>query len=234
MEQSWAKERLMKASPVEKEAYCPSLKALWETFMEKDEATLARSHFTEEEKNAFRYPRYEYHYVCLAAGYDLIKPRFHDEYVFISSCVTPIEHCLERLEEYVRRRNGEKPKLPDHPLFHLHALKGALPNTYGILAYYEQVEAVIGRLVVAPAHRIVQLRRMLRLSYNEGVEAVKASPRRKYREQMSDRDVLEVCKAIHTHLQHARSYSCHSTMIAAAERRHAAMIVSGRSHQPQS
>jgi hypothetical protein len=225
---SWAKE-----SPSEEETFCPSLKALWETFMEKDESILARSTFTEEEKNAFRYPRYEHHYVCLATGYELIKPRFHDEYVFVSSCVTPIEHCLDRLEEYVRRRNGEKPQLPDHPLFHLHFPKSTLPDTYGILAYYEQVEAVIGRLVIAPAHKIVQLRRILRFSYDEGVEAVRASLRREYREHMSDRDVEEVCKAIHAHLQHARSYSCHSTMVAAAERRHAAMIANGRNRQPQ-
>lgn len=233
MGHSWAKEKLMKASPMDEGAYCPSLKALWETFMEKDEAILARSTFTEEEKNAFRYPRYEHHYVCLATGYEMIKPRFHDEYVFVSSCVTPIEHCQDRLEEYVRRRNGEKPQLPDHPLFHLHALKGTLPNAYGVLAYYEQVEAVIGLLVVAPAHGVVQLRRMFRSSYDEGVEPVRASLRPKYREQMSDKEIEEICKAIHAHLPHARFYSCHSAIVAAAARRHAAMISSGRTRQPK-
>ncbi|MGV8080014.1 MAG: hypothetical protein AB2L22_08155 [Syntrophales bacterium] len=236
---SWAKEAIGKVIPIEasqmdENDYNPSLDALWKTFMEKDEACLARSTFTDEEKNAFRYPRYEHHYVCLATGYELIKPRFHDEYVFVSSCISPIEHCLDRLEEYVRRRNGEEPQMPDHPLFHLQASKGTLPNTYGILAYYEQVDAVVGQLVNIPAHGVVQLRRMLRRSLDEGLMAVKASLRPEYREQMSDKDVEHVCRAIHAHLQHARFYSYHSTMVAAAERRHAGMITTNRSRHPQS
>jgi hypothetical protein len=124
--------------------------------------------------------------------------------------------------------------MPDHPLFHLNAPEGTLPHTYGILAYYEQVDAVIGQLVVDPAHGIVQLRRILHRSLDEGLMAIKASLRPKYREQMSDKDVEEVCRAIHAHLQHAKYYSCHSTMVAAAERRHAAMINSGGSRHPQS
>ncbi|MGV8080330.1 MAG: hypothetical protein AB2L22_09765 [Syntrophales bacterium] len=236
---SWAKEAIGKVIPIEasqmdENDYNPSLDALWKTFMEKDEACLARSTFTDEEKNAFRYPRYEHHYVCLATGYELIKPRFHDEYVFVSSCISPIEHCLDRLEEYVRRRNGEEPQMPDHPLFHLQASKGTLPNTYGILAYYEQVDAVVGQLVNIPAHGVVQLRRMLRRSFDEGVIAVKASLRPEYREQMSDKDVEHVCRAIHAHLLHAKYYSYHSTMVAAAERRHAAKIPSGGSRRSQS
>jgi hypothetical protein len=235
---SWAKEAMGKVIPIEESQvdendYNPSLNALWETFLEKDEAILARSTFTEEEKNAFRYPRYEYHYVCLAKGYELIQPRFHDEYVFISSCAIPIEHCLDRLEEYVRRRNGEEPQMPDHPLFHLHDLIDTLPNTHGILAYYEQVDAVIAQLVNTPAHGVVQVRRMLRRSLEEGVMAVKASLRPEYREQMSDKDVEQLCRAIHAHLQHARFYSYHSIMVAAAERRHAGIITTNRSCHPQ-
>ncbi len=162
------------------------------------------------------------------------QARFHDEYVFVSSCISPIEHCLDRLEEYVRRRNGEEPQMPDHPLFHIQASKGTLPNTYGILAYYEQVDAVVGQLVDVPAHGVVQLRRMLRRSLDEGVMAVKASLRPKCREQMSDKDVEHVCRAIHAHLLHAKYYSYHSTMVAAAERRHAAKIPSGGSRRSQS
>lgn len=74
-----------------------------------------------------------------------IKPANHQELVFaIASGLhyTPQNHIVD---EYVRRKNGEKSQLPDHPIFGKIIGRHA-PDTQRILIYKEQIEDLLWRL----------------------------------------------------------------------------------------
>jgi hypothetical protein len=78
-------------------------------------------------------------------AYDVINPSCYEDLAFVVACGKH-HTCHELPDEYVRRRNGLKPLLPDHPIFALDHGYG-LPDTKRILIYTEQIDCLLIELV---------------------------------------------------------------------------------------
>jgi len=65
----------------------------------------------------------------------------------------------EIVEEYVRRRNGNRPLMPDHPTLSLEGL--GMPETYRLLIFREQVTKLMETLTHLPSDKSDRLRKDL-------------------------------------------------------------------------
>ena len=65
----------------------------------------------------------------------------------------------EIVEEYVRRRKGDRPLMPDHPILSLEGL--GMPETYRLLIFREQVTKLIETLTHLPSDKSDRLRKDL-------------------------------------------------------------------------
>ena len=78
-------------------------------------------------------------------AFDVINPSCYEDLAFVVACGKH-HTCHEFPDEYVRRRNGLKPLMPDHPIFALDDGYG-LPDTKRILIYTEQIDCLLIELV---------------------------------------------------------------------------------------
>jgi len=78
-------------------------------------------------------------------AFDVINPSCYEDLTFVVACGKH-HACHELPDEYVRRRNGLKPLLPDHPIFQLEHGYG-LPDTKRMLIYTEHIDCLLIKLV---------------------------------------------------------------------------------------
>lgn len=84
----------------------------------------------------------------LSYAFAAINPQSYDEFTFVTTCRWNASR--EFADEYVRRKNGRTPQLPDHPLFSLHWC--LMPDTRRILVFREQIESLF-TVLMAPQKR---------------------------------------------------------------------------------
>lgn len=81
----------------------------------------------------------------LTYAFEKICPTNHQEMAFVVACGTNTQPLNHIIDEYARRRKGEKSHLPDHPLMALN--EWGLPDTQRILIFREQIEALLKELI---------------------------------------------------------------------------------------
>jgi len=102
-----------------------------------------------------------------------IKPSNHQEKAFVVACGTtpwPYNHIVD---EYVRRRKGEKPLLPDHSMLELKTL--SIPSTHRILIFKEQFVGLLTELTGRKSIDVIEMYYAIlnnSLSYEEFIKAV--------------------------------------------------------------
>lgn len=80
----------------------------------------------------------------LAYAFNKINPSNHVEEAIAVTCSTSYQPVYHIVDEYVRRKNREKPLLPDHPVMMLKAW--GVPDTYRMLIFREQINALLAEL----------------------------------------------------------------------------------------
>jgi hypothetical protein len=77
-------------------------------------------------------------------AFEVLKPEDHQDLAFIvATCgFTPMKHLID---EYKRRKNGQRSLYPDHPVLEL--TEYGVPNTYRIIVYDEQLEALFQEII---------------------------------------------------------------------------------------
>lgn len=84
----------------------------------------------------------------LSDAFEIINPKTYEEYILVGACVW--DATREYAAEYVRRKTGNPPILPDHPIF---ALDWRItPDTQRLLVFKEQIETLIC-VIMEPASR---------------------------------------------------------------------------------
>lgn len=126
-----------------------------------------------------------------------IKPANHQELVF---AVTSGLHYIPQnhiVDEYVRRRNGEKSQLPDHPIFK-EAIVYRAPDTQRILIYAEQIEelllALTGKysLITFDMRCRISSRKLKRLSMEEFLSLIDGY----WHKELSNKEMKYIYNAI--------------------------------------
>jgi len=84
----------------------------------------------------------------LSYAFATINPQSFDEFTFVATCRGNASR--EFADEYVRRKNGRIPQLPDHPLFSLDWC--IMPDTKRILVFREQIESLL-TVLMEPQNR---------------------------------------------------------------------------------
>jgi len=83
----------------------------------------------------------------LIYAFEKIKPTNHLEETIVVACAMSMQSVYNIVDEYVRRRKGEAPRLPAHSAM---LLKGwGVPDTYGILLFREQISALLAEVTGA-------------------------------------------------------------------------------------
>lgn len=80
----------------------------------------------------------------LVYAFEKINPSNHLEGAVAVACSMSYEPICHLVDEYVRRRNREKPRLPDYPEIDLKAW--GIPDTYRMLIFHEQLHALLAEL----------------------------------------------------------------------------------------
>ena len=132
----------------------------------------------------------------LSYGLDRIKPANHQELAFIVACGTYHHSSSMRhiIDEYARRKDGKKPKTPDHPIL---ALKEwGLPDTQRILIFKEQVVALFRQLTGCAEWGWQQKYRILTLAKDGIWKFLRVIMVNPYQRELSDEEVKDICEAI--------------------------------------
>lgn len=81
----------------------------------------------------------------LIYAFEKIKPVNHLEETIAVACAMSMQPVCKIVDEYARRRKGEAPRLPAHPVTMLKAW--GVPNTYGMLIFREQIDALLAGII---------------------------------------------------------------------------------------
>lgn len=149
----------------------------------------------------------------LSYGFDRIKPANHQELAFIVACGTYPSSMRHIIDEYARRKNGKKPKAPDHPIL---ALKEwGLPDTQRILIFKEQVVALFKQLTCCAEWGWQQKYRILMME-DTSWKFLKVIMIHDYQRELSDEEVKDICEAIIYTKYKWKPYAWCSTMVTRA------------------
>lgn len=77
----------------------------------------------------------------LTYAYNAIKPSNHIEMAMVVACGKHYQPFNHIVDEYVRRKNGKQPTLPDHPILALETW--GVPYTHRVLIFREQMDALL-------------------------------------------------------------------------------------------
>lgn len=142
-----------------------------------------------------------------------VRPRSHVEAAFCVRCARPYP-TAELVDEFVRRRRGGPPELPDHLVL---ALEGwGLPETQRMLVFREQLETLFRELTgLGPAaalrlHHQIWRRRA-------GIEELRAALGDRWR-GLGAEELQVVFDAIRTYQGSAMRYTWCSTLVDRAQR----------------
>ncbi len=143
-----------------------------------------------------------------------VRPTNHEELSFIIAVGPKRYPCRDLVDEYARRRDGLSPKLYDHPLLALD--RWAMPHTYRIPIYREQLVALIKELTDMPERDAVTLiSRYMRCRADIPPLESMASPI--YRENLTRKEFAELDHIIRTYGWRSTLYTWCSTMASRAE-----------------
>jgi len=98
------------------------------------------------------------------------------------------------IDEYARRKNGKKPKAPDHPIL---ALKEwGLPDTQRILIFKEQVVALLKQLTCCDIYGWRKMYLKLTLTEDRSWKDLKGILVDSYQRRFSDEEVKDIYEVI--------------------------------------
>jgi len=150
---------------------------------------------------------------------DQIKPSNHQELAFVVACGNQGQRFNFIVNEYVKRRNGEKSLLFDHPILALETW--GRPNTQRILIFKEQIQTLLSELTgltenyklyrkLLWGHRIKRLNpnTYKGISLNEFHDVLS----KKYRQLLNDNEIMMIYYTLINHISFARPYTWCSTM----------------------
>ena len=145
----------------------------------------------------------------MSYAFSKIEPSNHLEEAIAVACGVSCMTELGVVDDYVKRKNGEAPQLPDHPVFALKAW--AVPDTRRLLIFREQVEALLGELT---GTSLREGRALCKKLLKPGIEKheLSAMLRDTYRE-MNPRDIGMICDAALFYAPYTISYQWCSTII---------------------
>jgi hypothetical protein len=143
---------------------------------------------------------------------DVIRPRTHVEAAVCVRLAKPYS-TAELVDEYVARRRGEPPRLPDHPALALE--RWGLPSTHRMLMFREQVEALFMELT--RKGRVAALELQARIwRWQAGLDELRAALDGVWRD-LSEPELERILEAIHLY-QGASLYAWCSAIVDRAQR----------------
>ena len=178
----------------------------------KDEYIKALIKVLDEQASHDRYSLSSKQIDNLVYAFGRINPTNHQEMAFVAACSMNFQALNHIVDEYVRRRDGKKSVLPDHPVLAIE--KWAQPDTKRILIFTEQFEAVIGELTSRPGRELFY--KALRHELNE--DSFYSLLNKRYRQGLSRDEFKAIYSAIMFYAPLRRPYACCSTMASRAAR----------------
>lgn len=147
-------------------------------------------------------------------AFNQIKPTNHQELAYVvacSICLLPLDLVKIIADEYVRRRSGEKAALPDHPI--LDIKEYGMPDTYRILIYKEQMEALLRKITGQTSVPVADMHRKIRAGmwyYKDLLAAIS----KENLELLSTKEIETIDSAISVYRNFHCPYSYCSTVAA--------------------
>lgn len=149
---------------------------------------------------------------AMTYAYNKIKPQNHLEYTIVTACSTKYVYEIGLIDEYVRRKNGQKPELFYHPVFDLE--KRCLPTTYGLLFFRDHAICLLQELTSAMTPKATAYYYELmkgKFSFDDFVNVIKDE----YKEEFGINGLQDMYDLIYTYSPFA-PYSWHSTIVSRA------------------
>lgn len=129
----------------------------------------------------------------LTYALDQINPTSHHEMVMVVAFGSFCFEADELVDEYARRRRGDKSLLPDHPVMDLE--KMGMPDTKRMPIFREQIDTLFRELTNRSGVYSCELRRRLGAG-KLGADEFASLLSKRYRAELNDEEIQEIYDAM--------------------------------------